>query len=56
MEQSKSSSQREMHSNTILSQETIKISNKQPNCTPKATRKGRNEETQGWWKERNLKN
>ena len=39
MEQSKSSSQREMHSNTILSQETIKISNKQPNCTPKATRK-----------------
>ena len=39
MEQSKSSSQREMHSNTILSQETIKISNKQPNCTPKTVGK-----------------
>ena len=33
-----------------------KKSNKQPNSTPKATRKGRNEEPQGQQKERNLKN
>ena len=33
---SKSSSKREVYSNTILPQETRKISNKQPNLTPKA--------------------
>ena len=38
MEHSKSSSKREVYSNTVLHQETIKISNKQPNLTPKATR------------------
>ena len=32
------SSKRENYSNTILSRETRKISNKQPNLTPKATR------------------
>ena len=35
----KSSSKREVCSNTILSQETRKISSKQPNLTPKTTRK-----------------
>ena len=35
---SKSSSKREVYSNTILPQETRKISNKQPNLTRKATR------------------
>ena len=33
---SKSSSKREVYSNTILPQETSKISNKQPKLTPKA--------------------
>ena len=35
---SKSSSKREVYTNTILSQETRKISNKQPNLTLQATR------------------
>ena len=43
MKCSKSHSNREVYSNTILPQETEK-SNKQPNFTPKATRKRRNEE------------
>ena len=34
---SKSSSKREVYSNTILPQETGKTSNRQPNFTPKAT-------------------
>ena len=34
----KSSSKREVQSNTILPQERINISNKQPNITPKAIR------------------
>ena len=38
---SKSSSKREVYSNTVLLQETRKISNKQPNLTPKATRERR---------------
>ena len=37
----KSSSKREVYNNTILPQETIKISNKQPNLTPTATRERR---------------
>ena len=37
----KSSSKREVYSNTILSQETRKISNKQPKITPKAIRERR---------------
>ena len=36
---SKSSSKREVYSNIILPQETRKISNKQPNLTPKAIEK-----------------
>ena len=36
MECSKSSSKREVYSNTSLPQETRKISNKQPNITHKA--------------------
>ena len=36
---SKSSSKREDYSNTILPQERRKISNKQPNLTPKAIEK-----------------
>ena len=38
---SKSSSKREVYSNTILPQGTRKISNKQPNLTPKAIRERR---------------
>ena len=38
---SKSSAKREVYSNTILPQEKINISNKQPNLTPKATRERR---------------
>ena len=38
MGHSKSSSKREVYSDTSLPQETRKISNKQPNLTPKATR------------------
>ena len=38
---SKSSSKREVYSNTILPQETRKISNKQPTLTPKAIRERR---------------
>ena len=35
---SKSSSKREVYSNTILPKETRKITNKQSNLTPKGTR------------------
>ena len=35
---SKTSSKREVYSNTILPQETRNISNKKPNLTPKAIR------------------
>ena len=38
---SKSSFKREVYSNTILTQETRKTSNKQPNFTPKTTGKRR---------------
>ena len=41
MGSSKSSSKREVYSNTILLQETRKISNKQPTLTPKAIRERR---------------
>ena len=39
---SKSSSKREVYSDANLPQETRKISNKQPNLTPKATRERTN--------------
>ena len=42
----KRSAKREVHSHTRLPQETREISNKQPNFTPKAARKGRTEEPQ----------
>ena len=42
---SKSSSKREVYNNTILPQETRKISNKQPNFTPKATGEKRRKTT-----------
>ena len=45
LERSKSSSKREVYSNTILPQETRKISNKQLNLTPKATRERRTNRT-----------
>ena len=41
MGRSKSSSKREVYSNTNLPQETRNISNKQPNLTPKAIRERR---------------
>ena len=43
---SKSSSKREVYSNTSLPQETRKISNKQPNLTPKAMREKRTKNPQ----------
>ena len=43
----KSSAMGKVHSNTGLPQETRIKSNKEPNSTPKSTRKGRNEEPQG---------
>ena len=39
---SKSSSKREVYSNTILPQETRKTSNRQANFTPKTTGKNKN--------------
>ena len=51
----KSSSKREVYSYTILPHETRKILNKQPNLTPKGTRKRRTNKTQGYQKERNHK-
>ena len=41
MRSSKRSSEREIYSNKILPQETRKISNRQPNFTPKTTGKRR---------------
>ena len=41
MRGSKSSSKREVYRNTNLPQETINISNKQPNLTPEAIREWR---------------
>ena len=41
-----SSTKGKIHSNTGIPQETRKKSNKSPNSTPKATRKGRNGEPQ----------
>ena len=52
---SKSSSKREVYSNSISPQETRKISNKQCNHTPKATRERRTKKTQSQWNERNHK-
>ena len=43
---SKSSSKREVYNKTILLQERRKISNRQTNCTPKATGKRRRKKTQ----------
>ena len=43
---SKSSSKREVYSNTILPQETRKISNKKSNLTPKGARERRTNKTQ----------
>ena len=42
---SKSSSKKEVYSNTILPQEIRKTSNRQPNFTPKATGKRRRKKT-----------
>ena len=46
MGHTKSSVKREIYSNTSLLQETRETSNKQPNLTPKATRKRRMKKTQ----------
>ena len=43
---SKSSSERKVYSNTILPKGTRKISNKQPNLTPKAIRERRTKNSQ----------
>ena len=52
---SKSSSKMEVYSNTILPQETRKISNKQPKLIPKAIRERRTKKPQSYQKERNHK-
>ena len=52
---SKSSSKREVYSNTILLQETRKILNRQHNFTPKRTGKRRTKKPQNQQKERNHK-
>ena len=52
---SKSSSKREVYSNTILPQETRKTSNRQPNFIPKATGKRRTKNHQNQQKEINHK-
>ena len=52
---SKSSSKREVYSNTILPQETRNITNKQPNLTPKAISERRTKKPQSQQKERNHK-
>ena len=55
---SKSSSKREVYRNTILPEETRKLSNKQPNLTPKAIRERRRttkKTPQSYQKERNHK-
>ena len=44
---SKSSSKREVGSNTILPQETRKKSNRQPDITPKATGKRKKKSVEG---------
>ena len=46
MGHSKRSSKSKVYSNTILPQEIRKITNKQPNLAPKATRERRKNETQ----------
>ena len=46
MGHSKSNSKVNVYSNTVLPQETRKISNKQPNLTPKTTGERRTNETQ----------
>ena len=52
---SKSSSKREVYSNTIPTQETRKTSNRQPNFIPKATGKRKTKKPQNQYKERNHK-
>ena len=42
---SKSSSKRDVYSNTILPQDTRKTSNRQPNTTPRTTGKRRTKKT-----------
>ena len=51
----RSSSKREVYSNTILPQKTRKISNKQPNLTPKTTTERRTDKTQSYQQERHHK-
>ena len=55
MEHSKSSYKKEVYSNASLPQETRKISNNQPNLTPKTTRERRKNKSQSQYKEINHK-
>ena len=52
---SKSSSKKEVYSNTVLPQETRKASNRQPNSTSKAAGKRRTKKPQSQQRERNRK-
>ena len=52
---SKSSSNREVYTNKIIPQETIKITNKQPNLITKETRERRTNEVKSQQKEENNK-
>lgn len=51
----KSSSEREVYRNKILSQERRKSSNKQPKLTPKTTGEERTEKAQNCWRKKNHK-
>ena len=56
MGNSKSSSKKEVYSNTILPQETRNISNKQSDLIPKTTiKKDQKQKMQSWQKERTHK-
>ena len=52
---SKSSYKREVYRNTIVPQETRKMSNKQSNLTPKGTRERRTNKTQSYWRKEIIK-
>ena len=52
---SKSSSKRDIYSNTILPQETRKTLNRRPKLIPKTTGKSRTKKPQNQYKERNHK-
>ena len=55
MRHRKSSSERKFNTDTILTREIRKISNKQTNLSPKTSKEGRTDKDRNQYKERNLK-